>query len=295
MPDIDGFLFVDKMKLSFPNLDIPIIYVSGAHDEEIIKKSLHKGAHDYVLKPFEPQVLITKIEKVLLKEEKLHFKSIYLDGKKIMDGFFSNGIKDLDLDILTTWADSLIKALEYSRHPFKSVLLFFENTYNEPSHNVKVAMLAVILGYKLNLTRQQLNDLAIAGILHDCGKVNLSEEVLTKSTYLEVEETEMVEKHPLYSYELAKQLGIHKVQILEAILYHHEKLDGTGYPHGLIGNAIPLFAQIIAVCDVFDALTTDRTYREHFHTYDALKLIKSDMSHQLNIKYVNSFIELLQY
>lgn len=295
MPDMDGFSFVDQMHISFPNLNIPIIYVSSSQEDDIIKKSLHKGAHDYVLKPFEPQRLISKIENVLWKEEKSQFKSIYLHGKTIADTFFSNGIKAIDLNMLSVWSESLIKTVEHSTHPFKSILVFFENSYNEPLHNVKVAMLAVILGQHLNLTRQQLSDLAIAGILHDCGKVHLSTEVLIKSTYLETEEVEMVEKHPLYSYELAKQLGIHKAQILEAILYHHEKLDGTGYPHGLIGNAIPVFAQIIAVCDVFDALTTDRTYREHFHTYDALKLIKSEMSHQLNIKYVNSFIELLQY
>ncbi|OHE21251.1 MAG: hypothetical protein A2525_00895 [Sulfurimonas sp. RIFOXYD12_FULL_36_11] len=293
MPNMDGFSFADKMHSIFSDKQIPIIFVSSAHDYESIQKSLNKGACDYILKPYDPKTLQIKIKKVLFKVEKSRFESSYIEGNKIMNTFFRGGVKSINHEMLYDWANNLIDIIMYAKDPLRAVLPCFENTYDDPSHNVKVAILSVILGRTLNLKNIQLQDLAISGILHDSGKAYLPKDILDKLTSLDPIEFERVKQHSRKSYEVAKELGIHKVQILNAILHHHEKLDGTGYPDELVGYEIPLLSQILSVCDIFDALTTDRTYRPHFTTYDALKMMKTDMHHQLNEQYVNNLIALL--
>ncbi|HBY97494.1 MAG TPA: phosphohydrolase [Chloroflexi bacterium] len=140
-------------------------------------------------------------------------------------------------------------------------------------HSFRVALAAVSLGEAMGVSPEQLRALAQGGIVHDVGKIEVPDAVLNKPASLAPEERILVEKHPLTGYEMCKHLGFMKDE-LDVIRSHHEKWDGTGYPDGLKSEAIPLLARILAIADVYDALTSDRSYRRRWSHEEARRYIQ---------------------
>ncbi len=128
-------------------------------------------------------------------------------------------------------------------------------------HNFRVAMLAFRLAEHMKIPPEQLKVLAQGAIVHDVGKIQIPDHILNKPGKLTAEERVMIEKHPEVGYEICKSMGFMQGE-LEVVRSHHEKWDGTGYPDGLKGDRIPMLARIAAVADVYDALTSSRSYRE---------------------------------
>lgn len=153
-------------------------------------------------------------------------------------------------------------------------------------HNYRVSKYALIIleemGLKLNT-----DNLNYAASYHDIGKIKISPDIVHKKSSLTPKEFEVMKMHPIYSYEIIKPI------LGEDIAYiakcHHEKLDGSGYPLHLKGDAIPIEAQIIAVADIFDALTTKRTYRDAYSFNDAIKIMEADViNHKINKEAYNA-------
>lgn len=134
-------------------------------------------------------------------------------------------------------------------------------------HSLNVCMLSLILGLFLKLKRGKLKNLGIAALLHDVGRARIPRHILYKPSPLTVEEFAEVKKHSAYGCKIIKECGQLPEEVTLAVLRHHERLDGSGYPGGLRGDEIGLFARILAVADVFDALLADRPFRQaFFHT-----------------------------
>lgn len=127
-------------------------------------------------------------------------------------------------------------------------------------HSVNVGVLALIIGIDLNLTKEQLKHLGMGAILHDIGKIMVPEEIIKKPAKLTSDEFMEVKKHTEYGYDILIQTNIQEEAALIA-LHHHEKYDGTGYNRGLRNTKIPLYARIVAVADVYDAMSNDRVYQ----------------------------------
>lgn len=153
-------------------------------------------------------------------------------------------------------------------------------------HNYRVSKYALIIleemGLKLNT-----DNLNYAASYHDIGKIKISPDIVHKESSLTPKEFEVMKMHPIYSYEIIKPI------LGEDIAYiakcHHEKLDGSGYPLHLKGDAIPIETQIIAVADIFDALTTKRTYRDAYSFNDAIKIMEADViNHKINKEAYNA-------
>lgn len=153
-------------------------------------------------------------------------------------------------------------------------------------HNYRVSKYALIIleemGLKLNT-----DNLNYAASYHDIGKIKISPDIVHKESSLTPKEFEVMKMHPIYSYEIIKPI------LGEDIAYiakcHHEKLDGSGYPLHLKGDAIPIEVQIIAVADIFDALTTKRTYRDAYSFNDAIKIMEADViNHKINKEAYNA-------
>ena len=138
-------------------------------------------------------------------------------------------------------------------------------------HGMEVSNLAYDVGRELGLSEEMCHELAVAGIVHDIGKIPLSGYVEGDDT-LGVEEMRFVRMHAQLSYELLKDRGYSDF-ILQAILYHHENMDGSGYPDNLSGEEIPYGARILRICDVYSALTSDRPYRRAFDRDTAVELM----------------------
>jgi putative nucleotidyltransferase with HDIG domain len=150
--------------------------------------------------------------------------------------------------------------------------------HHDPStlvHSQNVAMLAVAVGEQLSLPAPTLRRLAVAGLLHDIGKLRIAPEILNKSGKLSDDEYRTIKTHPQAGASILTRVGGFEEEI-PIVLAHHERVDGGGYPHGLAGDHIPLEARILSICDVFDALTSWRAYREPWSHERALDLIRSD-------------------
>ena len=127
-------------------------------------------------------------------------------------------------------------------------------------HSLRVALNAVRMGEAMGLSGHQLRALAQGGLLHDVGKFEIPEAILNKAGPLSPQERQVVERHPVTGFRMCSRLGFLREE-LDIIRYHHERWDGGGYPEGLAGEQIPLLARIVAVVDVYDALTSERSYR----------------------------------
>ena len=167
--------------------------------------------------------------------------------------------------------------------------------YYTYTHCVDVTIYSLSLGKTLRLSKAELEDLGTSAILHDIGKSKIDYDIVNKKGRLTDEEFTAMKQHPVFGYDIALENGITDERILSGIRHHHEKLDGYGYPDKLKKEDLTMFAQIIAVADIFDALTTKRSYKEAFTSFDALMLMKKEMSTQLNEQILSNFIKLLYY
>ncbi len=169
-------------------------------------------------------------------------------------------------------------------------------TEKDPStagHVQRVALLAVQMGEHLHVPTGRLRLLAAGGLLHDIGKLSVPAEVLTKPARLTDEEFEIVQRHPADGRELLSELGGFHELVLDLVELHHERLDGSGYPHGRGGAELALEVRILAVADVFDALTTDRPYRRAMSAFDALSELADQAGSGLDERCVHALRQVL--
>lgn len=158
----------------------------------------------------------------------------------------------------------------------------------------KVAHWAIQLGTTLSLPNDQLTELYKAALLHDVGSVGVPVAVLSKQARLDPNEFDAVKRHPLVGEEILRALP-HPEQLLPAVRHHHERIDGAGYPDGLRGDAIPLFARIIAIADAFVALTNDRPYRQRRSKEEAIGVLQQGAGKQWDAGLVERFVPLVAH
>ena len=159
---------------------------------------------------------------------------------------------------------------EASSEPLMHLITF--DLEKEIKHGIQVSNLAYRTGKMLGLEETMCHELAVAGILHDIGKLKLRNYITAEEKRLIVEEIKYVIKHPKLVYESLKERGYSDF-ILESIYYHHENYDGSGYPKNLSGEEIPLGARILRICDVYAALTSKRSYRDAFSPEVAMEML----------------------
>ncbi|MDO5154540.1 MAG: response regulator [Eubacteriales bacterium] len=187
-------------------------------------------------------------------------------AKDIVDQILSNGIMAIDMIDLRTYDDY---------------------TYR---HSVNVAVIATILGIGMGLKKSQLEDLCTAAIFHDFGKLLIASDILNKPARLTVEEFNIIKKHPELSLSLLKKRPKISDECKMAVLYHHENEDGSGYPERLTSDEIPLFAKIIHVADVYDALTSKRPYKEPYTPSESIEYLMGGSNILFDEKVVRAFM-----
>lgn len=225
MPGIDGFELCTNLKNNEITRMIPIVIVSALDDIESRIKGIEAGADDFIVKPFNSLDHLARI-KSLLKVKKLN----------------------KNLTSIENVLFSLAHAIEA------------KDQYTE-GHIHRVANIAVMIGKKLALSSEELESLRLGGILHDIGKIGIPNNILNKPGALTPEEWEIIKTHPDAGTKICMPLKNMLGPALDIIRHHHEKLDGSGYPDGLKDGEISVVARIMAVADIYDALTTVRPYR----------------------------------
>lgn len=158
------------------------------------------------------------------------------------------------------------------------------------THCVNVATLNGLIGRWLNLSNEDITLLIQCGLVHDVGKLKIDSQILNKKGKLTAEEFDEIKKHPVFSHEILLQSGETNPVILNAVLQHHEKPNGTGYPKGLDLNKISLFARITSVSDVYDAMVSKRCYKEASTPFQVLEQFKTNRFSGLDLEIVNVFL-----
>jgi putative nucleotidyltransferase with HDIG domain len=159
-------------------------------------------------------------------------------------------------------------------------------------HSNRVTNIALTFGRSLGLGPQEMEALSNAGYLHDIGKIGVSDSILLKPGPLTPEERAIIETHPRIGEKIVEPLGF-KSQERDLILLHHERWDGQGYPNGLQGTGIPYLCRLLALADVYDALSSDRPYRQAYTPTAALSEIEAQAGHQFDPDLARKFVQLV--
>lgn len=197
---------------------------------------------------------------------------------------------DADTDAIVNAVNSLTNTCNNSMQMLDMLHNIETNDEQTYHHCLKVALIAQVLGKWLGVSQEDLDQLAIAGILHDIGKLAIPQEVLNKKSKLTNIEYELVKSHVVRGYEYIKDMDL-DIRVKEACLLHHERCDGSGYPFKVKSDRISPFAKIIAIADVYDAMTSSRAYRKSFCPFDVIQLFDSEGLYKYDPQYIMTFLE----
>lgn len=215
-----------------------------------------------------------------------------IKGKKILEKKYFNKIEITknDYNYSSQLIDNIVKEILSNKDVLKNIidLKFFDDyTFY---HSINVAIFSIFIGYLIRIDKKRLYVLGQSALLHDVGKLFLPKEILYKPKKLSHGEYEIVKRHPKKGYNfLNKEFNIDK-EIYDGIIYHHERYDGKGYPYGLKGEEIPLLARIISVADIYDALTSNRPYRDALSHGATMDYIKKNLGNIFDPKIGQVFI-----
>ncbi|MBS4026039.1 MAG: HD-GYP domain-containing protein [Clostridia bacterium] len=237
-------------------------------------------------------VLSNKLETLALELEeskelakaKERLLLIHIDEMEILYGKLNEQVEELNRKNKQL-RESFLRTIE-------SLAISVEaKDYYTNGHSKRVAYYCKIMASEMGLSTQEKEELELAGLVHDIGKIGISEKVLQKPSKLSDEEYNHIKEHPLVGAKILQPLeGVNN--IICWIKHHHERFDGRGYPSGLTGDQIPLGAKIIACADTYDAMTTDRPYREALAPEHALEEIKKSCGSQLDPEIGLTFFKL---
>jgi len=219
-------------------------------------------------------------------------------------GFLSVLASDVVMAIRNAWLfEDLNKQLDKNKKLFLNTVIAFATAIEAKDkytsgHTERVVKYSLIIADILSKTdpgvsAEFIENLRVAALLHDIGKIGIPEEILNKKGILTGKEREFIFKHPLIGANILSPIGEFK-EIIIGIKHHHERYDGKGYPSGLKREETPLIAAIIAVADSYDAMTTDRPYKKALSKDDALKEIKRNSGKQFNPRVVGAFVEAFE-
>lgn len=219
---------------------------------------------------------------------------VYSQATKAIDALFHNPESLENVKNAQPVVDSFIEIILNDQSAVESLLQITAHDYYTHTHSINVSIYTLSLGAFMGIAGNDLETLGMAAILHDLGKSKVDYAIINKNGKLTDEEFAQMKYHPAYGHEIALKLGITDERILSGIRHHHEKMFGGGYPDGLKHDEISQFARIIGVCDVFDALTTKRSYKDPMTSFEALKLMKETMREHLDTELIGAFVRMLR-
>lgn len=199
--------------------------------------------------------------------------------------------KEIDTSRVNQATDSIITRINENRDIVTCINEMREADEYLYTHSINVSLLAMLIGKWLKYDYYSIKSLVSAGFLHDIGKSKISQDILNKPGTLSKDEFEEIKKHSVYGFKAAEALPGLSEDILKGILMHHEREDGSGYPFGLKGEQIHDFAKIIAVADIYDAMTSNRCYRNMTCPFEVLEHMERDSFGTLDHRVVSVFLK----
>ncbi len=218
---------------------------------------------------------------------------VYQKAAKAVEDMFKNPESLANVEKGEAVVGEFIDIILHDDFAIESLMKITAHDYYTHTHSINVSIYTLALGEFIGVKGKDLEDLGTSSLLHDLGKSKVDAKIINKNGKLTDAEFDAMKKHPAFGHEIALKMGITDKRILSGIRHHHEKMDGNGYPDGIKKDKITLFARIIGVCDVFDALSTKRSYKDPMSSFESLAIMKKQMSTHLDMKLVNAFIKML--
>ena len=209
------------------------------------------------------------------------FKNVYFDFRLGRIPVF----QEIE-DIVEPLYDSILNDAHFTSKMWQ-IHAYDDYTFD---HSVRVSMISGLLAKWCGLSETLIKDAATSGLLHDIGKCNIPDEILNKPAPLDPDEYKVIKTHATLGYILVKEIPNISENIIKGVLQHHERMDGTGYPTGLKGNEIDPIARIVAIADVYCAMTSDRVYKPAFHPFEVTSYILEKCYHTLDFSISKIFL-----
>jgi putative two-component system response regulator len=241
MPHLNGFEACERIKNNPETYLIPVVLITALCDKQDRIEGIKVGADDFLTRPVDQMELLARVRSLLTLKHRTD-----------------------ELEKAESVLFSLARSIE-GKDPYTH------------GHCERLSDYSARLGEHLGLAEDDITALRRAGVVHDIGKVAVPDAILLKPSRLTEEEWKLIKEHPVVGERICAPLKSFRL-VLPIIRHHHEKLDGTGYPDGLRGEAIPITARVLQVVDVFDALTTERPYKKAFTIVDALQTMKEEVA-----------------
>lgn len=275
MPDLNGLEFIERLRATPGRENVPILMITANDQKEVRYRALQSGASDFLTKPVDQVEFSVRVANLLAlgdAQRQLARRAEWLSAE----------VHKATAQILQRELETVIrlsKAAEY-RDP------------ETGAHILRMAHYSQLIARGLGLPEPEQELLLQAAPLHDIGKVGIADAILLKPGKLTPEEFDVMKMHAVYGYEILKDSSSEILQAGASIaLGHHEKFNGTGYPHGLGSEDIPVFSRIVAVADVFDALTSSRPYKKAWTLDEASALIRGESGRHFDPRCVDVFFD----
>jgi putative nucleotidyltransferase with HDIG domain len=274
MPGMDGHAFSRAVKSDPALKHIPIILVTARSGAEMLNEGIQAGADDYISKPFDSTELKARI-RALLRIRQVESELALLNRNLKMR---TSDLVDQQRSLFLSTVKSLVSAIdakdEYTRH-----------------HSTRVTEFTLKIAAKMGFSEKELDELELAALLHDVGKIAVPESILNKPGKLTQEEFKLIMEHPVRGENILSPV-IELKEIARIVRSHHERYDGTGYPDKMKGREIPLGARIMTIADTYDSITSERPYRKAASHRYAVKEIISCSGTQFDPEVVENFLEI---
>lgn len=284
MPEMDGYQVLETMKSDTNFRHIPVIMISALDELESVVRCIQKGAVDYLVKPFNPILLKARIDSALAIK-RLHDQ----------EANYRMHIEQYNLKLEERVRERTRHINESRREIIYRLGRAAEFRDNETAnHVVRMSHLSARLGKEAGMDEEEVEVLLQASPFHDIGKIGIPDNILLKPGKLNAEEWEVMKSHTEIGAEILSGSEWDLLVVAERIaLTHHEKWDGSGYPKGLRGEDIPLEGRIVALCDVFDALTSERPYKNAWQVEAVMVFIEENSGTHFDPELVGLFKKIL--
>ncbi len=279
----------DLAKLQTSVIKQVVIDISKGLDVEVSQsQQAAPAAENLIVKPEEPLI----VKKISAAEETHAARRLINASRKAVEGMFSDVRmgKAVSAEAVMPLVDDIAASIERNQSALISLARLKTQDDYTYMHSVAVCALMTALAKQLGLDDTSVKQAGLAGLLHDLGKAAIPLEILNKPGALTDEEFKLVKLHPEKGHALLIEAGITDEATLDVCLHHHEKMDGSGYPHRLIGDKISLFAKMGAICDVYDAVTSNRPYKSGWEPGESLKKMASWKGH-FDIEILKAFVK----
>ncbi|HVS03662.1 MAG TPA: HD domain-containing phosphohydrolase [Thermoanaerobaculia bacterium] len=275
MPGKSGMELLATVRVNHPHL--AVIMVTAVDDRRTAIDALKLGAFGYVIKPFDMNEISINVANAVERRRLALLSQAHQERLEEEVRRRTVQIRSREEEI----ALRLVAAAEY-------------RDTDTGAHVRRIGLFSAALGRQLRWPAQMLDDLHVAAMMHDIGKIGVPDSILLKPGSLTAEEFEIIKQHTVIGASILEESHIPMLEMAaEIALSHHERWDGGGYPQGLSGEAIPQTARIVAVVDVYDALIHDRVYRPAWPEENVVALLRSDRGLHFDPQLVDAFLEIL--